>query len=64
MEDSTEGDVSCGGPAQEVSEGKCKWPRDHSWDILAKNVAAFFPCPWQRQRQSQTELGDKSQSGL
>ena len=33
-------------PAQEISEEKniSKWPRDHSYDILAKNVAALCTC--------------------
>lgn len=46
MEDSSvEDNVDCGGPAQEVSGGKSisNWSRDHSYDILAKNVAAFYP---------------------
>ena len=36
-----------GGLAQEASRGKniSVWPRDHSWDILAKDEAAFCPCP-------------------
>lgn len=40
--------VICGGgPSQEVSEGKniSKWPRDHSCNILSKNMAAFCHCP-------------------
>ena len=33
------------GPVQEVSEVKnVKWLRHYSWDILAKNVAAFWSC--------------------
>jgi hypothetical protein len=42
-----EGDLNYGGVAQEVSEKKnfSMWPRDCSCDILAKNVAAFYPCP-------------------
>lgn len=34
-------------PAQEVSEGSniSNYVRDHSDDILAKNVATFCPCP-------------------
>ena len=37
MENNAEGNLSCGGPVQEVSEGKniSKWPRDHSCDIVA-----------------------------
>lgn len=36
-----------GCPGQEVSEGNniSNWPRDHSCDILTKNVAHFCPCP-------------------
>lgn len=35
--------VDCIGLAEEASEGKnvSKWPKDHSWDILAKKVTAF-----------------------
>ena len=35
--------------AQEVSAGKNirRWPRNHSFDTLAKNVAAFYTCPKQ-----------------
>ena len=42
MEDSgAEGNLNCGGLAQEVSDEKniSMWPR--SYDILMKNVAAF-----------------------
>ena len=45
MEDSdTEGDLNCGGLAQEVSEEKniSMWPKDCSY-ILANNLAAFCP---------------------
>jgi hypothetical protein len=43
MEDSgAEGDLNHGVLAQEVSEEKNF--RDHSCDILVKNVAAFCPC--------------------
>ena len=49
MEDnSVEGDLRCTGlMAQEVSEEKnfSMWPRDHSCDILAKNVADFCSYP-------------------
>ena len=47
MENNAEGNLSCGGPVQEVSEGKniSKWPRDHSCDNCGMNVAAFCPCP-------------------
>ena len=31
--------------AQDASEKISKWPRDHSRNILAKNVVAFCPCP-------------------
>lgn len=47
--------IKCVGPAHEVSErnnnSKCKWSRDHPYDILATNknfknrVALFCPCP-------------------
>ena len=46
-EDNAKGSLNCGGPDQEVSEGKStisKWPRDHSCDILAWNVVALCPC--------------------
>lgn len=46
MEDSAESELKCGDPVQQVLEGKNrKWPRDHSCDILAKNMAAFCLCP-------------------
>ena len=47
MEDSgAEGDLNCGGLAQEVSEENFNMlPRDHSCEILVKNVAALCPCP-------------------
>jgi hypothetical protein len=34
-------------PPQEVSEEKdiSKWPRDHAYNILAKNATAFCLCP-------------------
>ena len=39
-------DLNCGVLAQDVSEEKnfSIWPWDCYCDILAKNVAAFFPC--------------------
>ena len=42
-----EGKLNCGYLAQEVSEeiNFRILPRDHSCDILVKNVAAFRPCP-------------------
>ena len=41
-----EGDLNWGDLAQEVSEENTSmWLRDHSCDILLKNVAAFCPCP-------------------
>ena len=45
VEDSTEGKLNCEGSAQEVSEGKNigKCPRDCSWDVWAKNMAASCP---------------------
>lgn len=45
---SAEGGLSCGNPAQEVSEGKniSKCPKDLYYGILAKNVASF--CPFQK----------------
>jgi hypothetical protein len=48
MEDSgAEGDLNCGGLAQEVSEEKnfSLLPRNSSCDISVKNVTAFCPCP-------------------
>lgn len=48
MEDSVaEGGLNCEVLAQEVSEkmNVIMWPRGHSCDLLAKNVAAFCPCP-------------------
>ena len=40
----SEGDLNCGGLAQEVSEENIIiWSRDYSCDNLGKNVAAFFP---------------------
>ena len=42
IEDSgTESNVDYDSPAQEVSENIITWPRDHSCEILAKNVAVF-----------------------
>lgn len=41
MEDNAEGDRNCGCPAQEVSDRKST--RDHSVDVLVKNVAGFCP---------------------
>jgi hypothetical protein len=48
MEDSgAEGDLNCGGLAQEDSEKNFSmWPRDCSCEILTKNMAAF--CPFQK----------------
>lgn len=39
--------ADCGGQVQEVLEAKTvsKWARDCSCETLAKNVAAFYPCP-------------------
>lgn len=47
MEDSIKGDLNCGSPAQEVSEGRdiSKWPKGCSGDILVKNVPAFCLSP-------------------
>jgi hypothetical protein len=48
LEDSsTENNVNSGGLAQEVSEGNfiSNVVKDHSCDILAKNVTAFCSCP-------------------
>lgn len=41
-----EGDLNCGGLAQEVSEEKTfsMCPRDCSCDIMLKNVSTFCPC--------------------
>ena len=37
--------MNCGGLAKEVILKKINmWPRDHFYDILVKNVAAFCPC--------------------
>ena len=37
--------VNYGELAQKVSEENInKWPRDNSYNILVKNVAAFCPC--------------------
>ena len=46
MGNGAECDVSCDSPAQEVLEGRniSKWPRDHSCDILTKNVTGLCPC--------------------
>ena len=47
MKDSgAEGDLNCGGLAQEVSEEKnfSMLLRNHSCDMLMKNVATFCPC--------------------
>lgn len=43
--DSAKSNVNSRGPAQEASKGNniSNWDRDHSCEILAKNVAAFFP---------------------
>ena len=41
-----EGDLNCGGLAEEISEEKIiMWPRDCSCDIFMKNVTAFYYCP-------------------
>ena len=42
----TKGHLNHSGLAQEVLEEKSvsKCPRHHSFDILTKNVAAFWPC--------------------
>ena len=42
-----EGNLNSGDLAQEVSEENSfsMWPRDCSYNILVKNVAAFYPCP-------------------
>lgn len=48
MEDSTEDDLKCRGPAEEISKGKniSKGCRAHSCDILAKNMPDFcLPLP-------------------
>ena len=48
MEGSAMDDVNFGSPTQEVSEEKniSKQSREHSYDILTKNVGFFFcPCP-------------------
>jgi hypothetical protein len=44
---SGEGELNCGGPAQEISNKKNinMGPTDYYHDILAKHVAAFFLCP-------------------
>ena len=43
---SAEGDLDCEGLAQDVSEEDIsRWPRDHSFNILVKNMAAFYPFP-------------------
>jgi len=47
MEDSNVvGSVGCEGLTQQVSEEKnfSQWPKDHSYDILTKIVAAFCLC--------------------
>jgi hypothetical protein len=52
MDNKAKGDLNFGNLAQEVSEGKNikMWPRDHSCNILAKNVAAFRPCPKKKKK--------------
>lgn len=42
-----ESTTDCGAPTQELSGGHNipNWARDHSWDILSRNVAAISPCP-------------------
>lgn len=39
--------LNCADMARDVSEEKTisKWPRDCFCDVLAKNIAAFCPCP-------------------
>ena len=46
-DNSAKGNLDNSGTAQEVSERKniSKWPTGHSYDILAKNIATFSPCP-------------------
>ena len=46
MEDSgAEGDLNFRDLAQEIpGKNICVWPRDHSCDILVRNVAALCPC--------------------
>lgn len=46
IEDSAKGSLNCGGLAEEISEGMNinKWPKDHSCDILARDMAIFDPC--------------------
>lgn len=50
MEDRlTKNNVDHGDPAEEVSDRNniniSNWTTDHFCDILAKNIAAFYPCP-------------------
>lgn len=48
LEDSTaESNVDYGGTTQEVYRGTilATWAGGHTCDILANNVAAFYPCP-------------------
>ena len=48
MEDSgAEGDLNCGGLAQEISEEKNihVWPIKHSYDIVVKSMTAFSLSP-------------------
>jgi hypothetical protein len=47
-EDNAEGKLNIGGPTQEVSEGNHirKWPKDCSWDILAKNMTDLYTFPF------------------
>ena len=47
VESGAKSDLKCGGLAQEVSEQSfCMFmlPRNHSYDILVKNMAAFYLC--------------------
>ena len=47
MEDSdAKSYLNCWKFTQELSEKNVSMlPRNHSWDVLVKNVAAFCPCP-------------------
>lgn len=45
VDSGTKSDLNCGGLTQEVSEENfCMLPRNHSCDILMKNVSAFYLC--------------------
>lgn len=56
MEDSAEGDVNAGAPAQELSEGKVisKWLRDHPCEPSLQPCAFLFliKTQWNSLRQS------------